>query len=153
MYYTIYMDYLLDNSNISNLDVDKPQPANTLSVEPKPALETKEQLINKVRDWVRVDNELRVLQKEMLIRKKEKQNISKELMNVMKMNKIDVFDLKDGQLVYASTTVKKPITKKNLLSILSVYFQGNNDKAFELNNFILDNRETTVKEKLVRKFD
>ena len=153
MYYTIYMDYLLDNSNISNLDVDKPQPANTLSVEPKPALETKEQLINKVRDWVRVDNELRVLQKELLIRKKEKQNISKELMNVMKMNKIDVFDLKDGQLVYASTTVKKPITKKNLLSILSVYFQGNNDKAFELNNFILDNRETTVKEKLVRKFD
>lgn len=147
------MDYLLDNSNISNLDVDKPQPANTLSVEPKPALETKEQLINKVRDWVRVDNELRVLQKELLIRKKEKQNISKELMNVMKMNKIDVFDLKDGQLVYASTTVKKPITKKNLLSILSVYFQGNNDKAFELNNFILDNRETTVKEKLVRKFD
>ena len=147
------MDYLLDNSNISNFDVDKPQPANTLSVEPKPALETKEQLINKVREWVRVDNELRVLQKEILIRKKEKQNISKELMNVMKMNKIDVFDLKDGQLVYASTTVKKPITKKNLLSILSVYFQGNNDKAFELNNFILDNRETTVKEKLVRKFD
>lgn len=127
--------------------------SNTMSVEPKPALETKEQLIHKVREWVRVDNEMRVLQKEMAIRKKEKKNISKELMDVMKMNKIDVFDLKDGQLVYASTSVKKPITKKNLMSILSVYFQGNNDKAFELNNFILDNRETTVKERLVRKFD
>jgi hypothetical protein len=147
------MNSLLEHSIPEYINTDKPENTNTLSVEPKPALETKEQLINKVREWVRVDNELRVLQKEVMIRKKEKQNISKELMNVMKLNKIDVFDLKDGQLVYASTTVKKPITKKNLLSILAVYFQGNNEKAFELNNFILDNRETTIKEKLVRKFD
>jgi hypothetical protein len=147
------MNSLLETSIPEYMNMDTLQNNNTLSVEPKPALETKEQLIQKVREWVRVDNELRVLQKEMMIRKKEKQNISKELMNVMKLNKIDVFDLKDGQLVYASTSIKKPITKKNLLSILSVYFQGNNDKAFELNNFILDNRETTVKEKLVRKYD
>jgi hypothetical protein len=119
----------------------------------KPVLETKEQLIQKIREWVRVDNEMRAIQKEMALRKKEKKTISKELMEVMKLNNIDVFDLKDGQLVYASKQVKKPITKAGLLSILSVYFQGNEEKAMDLNGFIMDNREVVVKEQLVRKFN
>lgn len=128
------------------------EPANETVNEHKPTLETKEQLINKIREWVRVDNEMRVIQKEMVIRKKEKKNISKELMEVMKLNNIDVFDLKDGQLVYASKEVKKPISKKHLLTVLAMYFNGNEDKASELNGFIMDNREVVTKEQLVRKF-
>jgi hypothetical protein len=119
----------------------------------KSVLETKEQLVNKIREWVKVDNELRVLQKEQATRKKEKKMISKELLEVMKLNNIDAFDLKDGQLVYTKTKTKKPITKKTLMSLLSSYFDGNIDKANELNSFIMDNREEVVKETIVRKFD
>lgn len=116
-------------------------------------LETKEQLILKIREWVKIDNELRVLQKEQTIRKQEKKKISKELLDVMRKNEIDAFDLKDGQLVYAKTKAKKPITKKTLFTLLSAYFKGNTEKASELNEFIMESREEVVRERLVRKFE
>ncbi len=48
--------------------------------------ETKEQLVNIIKDWVKVDNEIRQLQKEMLSRKKEKTTLSLQLIDVMKKN-------------------------------------------------------------------
>jgi hypothetical protein len=114
-------------------------------------METKEQLINCVREWVRIDNEIRLLQKEQAIRKNEKKTISKELMEVMRKNEIDCVDIKDGQIMYTKKNVKKPITKKNLMGILSNFFRGNVEKAAELNEFIMENREETVRESIVRK--
>ncbi len=115
--------------------------------------ETKEQLVNIIKDWVKVDNEIRQLQKEMLSRKKEKTTLSLQLIDVMKKNEIDCFDLKDGQLVYTKRNVKKPITKKVLLTILSKYYKGDYMKASEVNDFILHNREEVVQESIVHKID
>jgi len=39
-------------------------------------METKEQLINTIKRWVKIDNEIRALQKEQLARKNEKKKIS-----------------------------------------------------------------------------
>jgi hypothetical protein len=116
-------------------------------------METKEQLVNAVKKWVKIDNELRTLQKEQSIRKKEKKNISTELIEVMRKNEIDCFDLKDGQLQYVKRSVKKPITQKMLLSVLADYFNGDMLKASSINNFIMENREETVHESIVRKID
>lgn len=115
--------------------------------------ETKEQLIHIIKDWVKMDNEIRALQKEVCSRKKEKTKLSTQLMDVMKENNIDCFDLKDGQLLYVKKNVKKPITKKVLLNILSKYYQGDYMKASEVNDFILNNREETVHESIVHKVD
>ena len=114
-------------------------------------METKEQLIKCVKEWVRIDNEIRLLQKEQSLRKNEKKKISQELMEVMKKNEIDCFDIKDGQIMYTKKNVKKPITKKNLMNILTNFYKGDMEKAGELNNFILDSREDVVKESIVRK--
>ena len=114
-------------------------------------METKEQLIKTIKEWVRIDNEMRALQKEQSARKTEKKKISKELMEVMKKNEIDCFDIKDGQIMYTKKNVKKPITKKNLLTILSNFYKGDIEKAVEINDFIMDNREETIKESIVRK--
>jgi len=40
-----------------------------------------------------------------------------------------------------------------LQNILSKYYQGDNAKANEVNNFILENREEVSKEVLTRKVD
>ena len=85
------------------------------------------------------------------LRENDKKNISKDLMEVMKKNDIDCFDLKDGQLMYTKKNVKKPITKKNLVGILSNFYKGDVEKAIELNDFIMENREEVVKENIVRK--
>ena len=115
------------------------------------SVETKDQLIHIVREWVRIDNEISKLSKELSIRKKEKKKLSVDLIGVMRNSEIDCFDLKDGQLMYTKTKSKKPITRKALMEILSKYFSGSSEKAVELNEFIMENREETVRETIVRK--
>lgn len=113
-------------------------------------LKNLEQLKNRVRDWVKLDNEIRELKKEQKLRDENKKKISEDLIRVMKQNELEVFDLKDGQLVYTQKKVKKPVSQKQLVSVLSTYFKGNTDKANELNNFILESREEVVRESIKR---
>lgn len=114
-------------------------------------MDSKEKLIKTIQDWVKLDNEMRALKKEVNSRKTEQDKITKVLINTMKSNEIDEFNINNGKLSYINRTVKKPITKKNLLEILSKFYKGNTDQATEINQFILDNREDVVVEKLVRK--
>ena len=114
-------------------------------------MDSKEKLIMTIQDWVKLDNEIRKLKKEASLRKSEQDKITKSLMYTMKTNEIDEFNISNGKITYLNKTVKKPINKKNLLEIMSKFYQGNNEKVRELNQFILDNREDVVVEKLVRK--
>ena len=114
---------------------------------------TKEQLVKTIKEWVKLDNEIRTLQKEQSKRKNEKKDISKVLMDIMKQNSVDCFDLNDGQICYTKKNVKKPITKKMLMETLSTYFDGDLLKASELNNYIIDNRVEEVKESITRKIN
>jgi hypothetical protein len=116
-------------------------------------METKEQLIKTIREWVKLDNDIRKLQKEQLSRKNEKKALSQSLIDIMKRNEIDCFDINDGQICYTKKNVKKPITKKILLDLLAKYYDGDLLKANDVNNFILNNREEEVKESIVRKID
>ena len=114
-------------------------------------MDSKDKLIKTIQKWVRLDNEMRTLKKEVNSRKTEQDKITKVLINMMKSNEIDEFNINNGKLSYSNRTVKKPITKKNLLEILSKFYNGNTQQASEINQFILDNREDVVVEKLVRK--
>jgi hypothetical protein len=67
---------------------------------------TKDHLIKTIKNWVRLDNEMRTLQNELKQRKLEKKKVSVSLMDIMKNNEIDCFDINDGQICY---------TRKNLL--------------------------------------
>ena len=114
-------------------------------------METKEQLVKTIKEWVKIDNEIRGLNKEINTRKTEKKNLSTLLIETMKKNEIDCFDIKDGQICYTKKNIKKPITKKILMDILSNFYNGDITKASELNNYIIDNREEVVKETIERK--
>ena len=112
---------------------------------------SKEELINLIKDWVQVDNDIRLLNQELRERKNGLKQISQNLMKTMQENDIDEFALKEGKLVYCKTNVKKPITKKNLVTILSKYYDGDISQALKVNKFIMDNREEVVKESIKRK--
>lgn len=116
-------------------------------------METKDQLVKSIKDWVKIDNDIRALQKEIAKRKNDKKTISNNLINVMKTNEIDCFDINDGQIYYSKKNIKKPITKKVLMNTLSKYYKGDIEKATELNNFIDSNREEIVKETIERKIN
>lgn len=106
-------------------------------------------IVNVIKDWVKLDNEIKKLRSEENIRKKSQKDLSNTLMSMMKENNIDEFDLKDGKIKYNKRNVKKPLTKKVLLDILSKYY-NDKEKATEVNDFILDNRETVVVESIKR---
>ena len=111
----------------------------------------KEQVIQTVKEWVRLDNEIRHLQKEISNRRQEKKDINIQLMNTMKSNDIDCFDLNDGQICYTKKNVKKPINNKVLLEILTKYYNGDLNQAADINNFIKENRIEVTKENITRK--
>ena len=128
-------------------------PTNTPIPDITTELKTKDQLIEKIKEWVKIDNEIRVLQKEQKKRQADKKKVSVELIQVMRENEIDAFDLNDGQILYDKRNAKKPITKTALMGILTTYYKGDAVKASEVNQYILDNREEVVREKIVRKIN
>jgi len=109
--------------------------------------------VHLVREWVKQDNELRKLQKEVNMRKKEKATLSKALMEIMKATDTGCYELKNGVLMYTVKNVKKPMTQKMLMDVLKKYYGGDAMKAAHLNEFILSHREEVVQEKLVHKMD
>ena len=110
----------------------------------------KAEIIESIKEWMRIDNEIRNLNKEVRDRKTQQTNISKRLMTTMKDNNIDEFNVKEGKLIYSKKQVKKPITKKYLTDVLMKYYDGNAEQATELNSFIDENREATTKESIRR---
>jgi len=114
---------------------------------------SKTELLQNIREWIAVDNEIRELNKEARLRKEKQKKISQALMQIMKENEIDEFNVTGGKIMYSKKTIKKPITKTNLLGILSKYYRDDTTQAVEMNNFILNNREEVVKETITRKVD
>ena len=116
-------------------------------------METKEDLIKFIKSWVKIDNEIKTLQTELSKRKSEKKKISNDLIEVMRKNEIEMFDIKNGLLLYSKKNVKKPISQKTLLQLLTKYYKNDELKANELNSFLLENREHTTKENITIKYN
>ena len=111
------------------------------------------ELVNVIKEWVRVDNEIKQLKKEETKRKNNQKLISKQLIAIMSQYDIDEFDLKDGKIIYSKKNVKKPITQKMLVDILCKYYKGDIDKAEEVKTFIMENREEKVIENIIHQHD
>jgi hypothetical protein len=116
-------------------------------------METKEELVNNIKEWIKIDGEILKLQNEIKERRNKKKNLTESLVNVMKKNEIDCFDINGGSLVYKKNKVKKPINAKTLMSSLKNYFASNPVQAEEITKFVMDNREEQVKETIKRKID
>jgi hypothetical protein len=120
-------------------------------------METKEDLINKIKQWVQIDNEIKELNQNMkkirlVVKEKNiaKNLISGELIEVMKKNTIDCFDTNSGCLVFKQSFPKKPINRQTLIQTLKTFY-NDSLKAEEMTKYIYDNREKTVKETIKKK--
>ena len=114
-------------------------------------METKDELVTTIKTWIDIDNELKELAKAAKELREKKKNVTNNLVDVMKSNEIDCFDLKEGKLVYSQTKTKAPLNKKNLVKCLTPYFQNNSELAEELTNHILDSRDVKIKDSIRRK--
>ena len=112
---------------------------------------TKEELINNIREWIKIDNDLNNLKKEIKNKTTQKKTLTDNLVNVMKTNSIDCFDINGGALVYSQRKTKKAISGKYLLLQLEKYYKDQPDVAKELTQHLLENREENIKEDIKRK--
>ena len=113
--------------------------------------ETQQALLENVKSWLTIDNEIRALQKEIKERRKLKKQLTTDLMSTMKSNDIDALNVPDGELIYNKTKTKAPLSKKHLLSSLTQYFKGDQRMIEELSKFIMETRAEKEKESIRRK--
>ena len=113
----------------------------------------KEQLVNNIKEWIKIDNEISQLKNEIKERTNKKKSLTDNLVTVMKSNSIDCFDINGGALIYTKNKVKKPINGKTLLSALQNYYKNDPKIAEELTKHVMDSREEQIKETIKRKID
>ena len=116
-------------------------------------METKEQLVNNIKEWIKIDNEILELKTQIKEKNNKKKNLTETLVTVMKSNQIDCFDINGGALVYKTSKIKKPINGKSLLAALQSYYKSDVKLAEEMAKHIMDSREEQVKEIIKRKSD
>jgi hypothetical protein len=114
---------------------------------------TKEQLVNNIKEWIKLDNDIVRFKSEIKERTNKKKQLTENLVNVMRTNNIDCFDINGGAIIYKKNKVKKPINGKSLLHILQTYYSDNKQIAEDLTKYVLENREEQVKETIRRKIE
>ena len=114
-------------------------------------MDTKEQLINNIKEWIAMDSKISELKSEIKQFNKKKKVLTESLVTIMKNNSIDCFDINGGALLYKKNKVKKPINKKNLLTALQDYYKDNPKMAEDVTKHLMESREEEIKETIKRK--
>lgn len=117
------------------------------------ATNPKEQLVNNIKEWIKIDNEITHLKAEIKERNNKKKTLTESLVTVMKTNSIDCFDINGGALVYKKNKIKKPINGKTLLTALQNYYKNDSKVAEEITKHVMDSREEQIKETIKRKIE
>lgn len=112
---------------------------------------TKEQLVNNIKEWIKIDNDISQLKAEIKEKNNKKKLLTENLVTVMRTNNIDCFDINGGSLIYKKNKIKKPINGKTLLSALQNYYKTDQKMAEDIAKHIMDSREEQIKETIKRK--
>ena len=113
---------------------------------------TKEELVNTIKGWMQIDSEMKLLQKELKERRLKKKHLTEALVEIMKTNEIDCFDISEGKIIYTANKVKAPLSKKHLNECLAKYFASNpHIQADDVSNFIMESRTVKTNESIRHK--
>jgi hypothetical protein len=113
--------------------------------------ENKNIMINNIKEWLKLDNDISKLSNELKDKKKNKKQMTDELIKTMKEQNVECFNINGGSLLYKNITSKKPLNKKIIYSSLQDYFKNNNTNVDEIVKYIMENRELQEKETIKRK--
>jgi hypothetical protein len=108
----------------------------------------KEELIFNIKEWIKLDSEINKMKQDIKEKNNKKKELSGRLINVMKNNSIDCFDINDGSLVFKQRKTKKTISGKFLLEQLKLHYSDQPELAEEITKKVLENRIEVTKEEL-----
>ena len=112
---------------------------------------SKEQVKDYLRQWIRIENEISTLSVEIKKRKLVHQQLSASLLEVMRKNDIDCFDITNGKIVYSKVKHRAPLNNGQLRSALTTYYKDDTEKANSLTEFLLSSRVEKTRESIKMK--
>ena len=113
----------------------------------------KDDLIVYIKEWIKIDNDIINLKSQVKQKNTKKKELTESLVNVMKDNNIDCFDINGGALIYKQKKTKRTISGKFLLTQLEEHYKDQPELAKELTKKVLENRVNVVKDEITRKID
>lgn len=137
--------------------VEAPVPTDLVPVDSAVALQQQQQSLSKeqvkdyLRQWIRVENEISTLSVEIKKRKLVHQQLSISLLDVMRKNDIDCFDITNGKIVYSKVKHRVPLNNGQLRSALTTYYKDDTEKANNLTEFLLSSRVEKTRESIKMK--
>jgi hypothetical protein len=120
-------------------------------------MSSKEELVTIIKEWIENDEKVKEMQAIIKEYKNKKKNLTISLLNIMKTNEIDCFDINSGKIVYCKSKTKASLNKKTLIDSLEKFFKEKNNLNINIDvnsisDYILNNREIKINENIKRKF-
>ena len=113
---------------------------------------TQDDVVQNIKHWMKLDKEMKILQKELKTRREEKKQVSAKLVDIMKDNEIDSFDISEGKIIHTKNKVKAPLSRQHLLTALNTYFAENPGiEPADVGEYILNSRAVKVKDDIRHK--
>jgi hypothetical protein len=128
------------------------QPASSLA-ETSAQPVSKEEMITHIKKWMQYDNDIKQLQNELKTKKESRRQHTEQLVNIMKSNEIDCFDVNNGKLLFSRTKVKTPLNKSQMVQALMEYFNNDEPRVKELEDRLMSARKEKITETIRRKIN
>jgi hypothetical protein len=114
---------------------------------------SKEEMITHIKKWMQYDNDIKQLQNELKTKKESRLQHTEQLVNIMKSNEIDCFDVNNGKLLFSRTKVKTPLNKSQMVQALMEYFNNDEPRVRELEDRLMSARKEKITETIRRKIN
>jgi hypothetical protein len=114
---------------------------------------SKEEMITHIKKWMQYDNDIKQLQNELKTKKESRRQHTEQLVNIMKSNEIDCFDVNNGKLLFSRTKVKTPLNKSQMVQALMEYFNNDEPRVKELEDRLMSARKEKITETIRRKIN
>mgnify|MGYP001235821985 CR=1 FL=1 len=101
-----------------------------------------EQVKEMVRQWMKYDDEILLLQQGIRDRRKNRDALHRKIIQFMKHNEIPHFNLNDGQLVCQERVRKESLSRVFIQKCLGKWYSGDNNKVSQMYDFLQQNRES-----------
>lgn len=104
-----------------------------------------------IKKWIQLDTEIKKTQDDIKAKKEERKQHTTHLVEIMKSNEIDCFDVNNGKLLYTKTKVKAPLSKAQLMQALMQYYENDEEKVRDLGEHLMAARQEKITESIRRK--
>lgn len=126
------------------------KPRHNIDTDETNSAPAKVNIVESVKEWIGIDNEMRVLTTELKKRRERKKQLSDALVSVLRDSDIDGWNTKEGKLEYVKTKTKSALNKQHIRASL-LKFITDEDQVDAMTQFIYESRIVTEKESIKRK--